>query len=181
MKAHSFVLLLTILSGGTLPTVNADSPDPVDLFLGEFQGHSTDDSAGVLTIHDIGVRIARSEEGFTVEWKTVTPDASGKLDRSEYSVKFVPTRREHIFASAMAPNLFGKEVPLNPLEGEPFMWARIVGRTLSIYAMFVTELGGHDMQIYERTLTEDGMRIRIQRLRDEMPFRVVTGTLNKTR
>lgn len=37
------------------------------------------------------------------------------------------------------------------------------------------------MQIYERTLTEGGMKLKIQRLRDEMPYRVVTGTLKKTR
>ena len=65
--------------------------------------------------------------------------------------------------------------------GEPFIWARIVGPTLSVYAMFVTNVGGHDMQIYERTLTEVGIQLKIQRLRDETPYRVVTGTLKKMR
>ena len=181
MAASRFVLLLTMFLGGALPVANAGAPDPIRSFVGEYRGHSIEDSESVLTIHDIDVRITRFESGFTVKWSMVTRNANGEAERSEYSVNFVPTRREHIFASAMAPNLFGKQVPLNPLEGEPFMWARITGPTLSVYAMFVTESGGHDMQIYDRTLTEDGLQLKIQRLRDEMPYRVVTGTLKKTR
>ena len=181
MNASRFVLLLAMFLGGALPVANADAPDPIRSFVGEYQGHTIQDSEGVLTVHDIGVRITRFESGFTGDWSTVAQNANGEAERTEYSVNFLPTPRKHIFASAMAPNLFGKQVPLNPLEGEPFMWARITGPTLSVYAMFVTESGGHDMQIYERTLTEAGMRLRIQRLRDEMPYRVVTGTLKKTR
>lgn len=181
MSPSRLVLLLAMFLGGALPVANAGAPDPIRSFVGEYQGHSIEDSESVLTVHDIDVRITRFDGGFTVEWNTVTRNANGKAERSKYSVNFVPTRREHIFASAMAPNLFGKQVPLNPLEGEPFMWARIMGPTLSVYAMFVTESGGHDMQIYERTLTEGGMQLKIQRLRDEMPYRVITGTLRKAR
>ena len=180
MNASRFALLLAMFLGGALPAANASAPDPIRSFIGEYQGHSIEDSEGVLTIHDIGVRIGRFDGGFTVEWNTATRNANGEADRTEYSVNFVPTRRKHIFASAMAPNLFGKQVPLNPLEGEPFIWARITGQTLFVYAMFVTEPGGHDLQIYERTLTEDGMKLKIQRMRDEIPYGVVTGTLTKT-
>lgn len=179
MNTSRLLLLLAIFLGGGLPAANASESNSIVPFLGEYQGHSIVDSAGVLTIHDIGVRITQFEGGFTVAWSTATQNSNGEVDRTAYSVNFVPTGREHIFASAMVSNLFGKQVPLNPLEGEPFMWARITGPTLTVYAMFVTEAGGHDMQIYERTLSEDGMQLRIQRLRDEMPYRVVTGTLKK--
>ncbi len=179
MNAARLSMAIAILLSGAIHAAYADVPDPIRPFLGEYQGHSIEDSARVHTIHDIGVRITRFDGGFTVQWSMVTPLSSGETGRVEYSVDFLPTDRKHIFASATAPDLFGKKVPLNPLEGEPFMWARIAVDTLTVYAMFVTDAGGHDMQIYERRLSEDGLQVRIQRLRDEMPYRVVTGTLRK--
>ena len=78
MNASRFVLLLTMFLGGALPVANAGAPDPIRSFVGEYRGHSIEDSESVLTIHDIDVRITLFDGGFTVEWITVTRNRTVK-------------------------------------------------------------------------------------------------------
>ena len=72
MNSQKIALLLAMFLGVASPVVNAGVPSPIRSFLGEYQGHTIEDSAGVLTIHDIGVRITHFDGGFTVEWNMVT-------------------------------------------------------------------------------------------------------------
>ena len=48
--------------------------------------------------------------------------------------------------------MFGHQVPLDPLKGDPYVWCRIVGRVLTLYSLQITDDGGYDLQIYERTV-----------------------------
>ncbi len=78
----------------------------------------------------------------------------------------------------MRSGLFGKRVPNDPLKGEPFFWARIVDRTLTIHALYITDDGGYEMQVYERKLDDDGnMELIFKRFRNGEPIRDVTGKL----
>ena len=61
------------------------------------------------------------------------------------------------------------------------MWARVLESTLTVYAMIITDTGAHDMQIYECTLSPDGLSIKFKRLRDEQPLQVVNGILKRVR
>jgi hypothetical protein len=110
-----------------------------------------------------------------MEWTSVTKGASGKSERQENTVKFHPTKRHNVYAAAVRPDLFGGWVPLDPFEGDPFMWARVLESTLTVYAMIITDTGAHDMQIYERTISPGGLSIKFKRLRDEKPLQVVNG------
>ena len=55
------------------------------------------------------VNISPFENGFTVNWISVTKRANGKLKRKEYSINFLPTRRENIFRSGERKDFFGTE------------------------------------------------------------------------
>jgi hypothetical protein len=50
-----------------------------------------------------------------------------------------------------------------------------------MYALFVAETGGYEMQTYERTLVAAGMDLRYSRVRDGEVLRTVTGKLKKIR
>ena len=69
------------------------------------------------------------------------------------------TDRSGIYRSAVKQNAFGGYVPLDPMLGEPYSWARIEGDVMTVYALVVRDTGGYDMLAYERRLTADGMHL----------------------
>ena len=58
-------------------------------------------------------------------------------------------------------------------------WARVHGRTLSIYELTLNEHGGYELTSYDRMLTDLGMELVFQRIRDGEVVRVVRGRLVK--
>jgi hypothetical protein len=102
-----------------------------------------------------------------------------KPTRKTYSVEFGPTDRDGIYASAMHRDVFGHQEPLDPLKGEPYVWARLSGDTLTIFALLITDEGGYEIQTYDRTLTNDGLELRYTRDRDGKTLPPVTGSLKR--
>jgi hypothetical protein len=150
---------------------------PIEAFCGEYTGHSISSTEGDLSERDLSVSVSDCGEGFTLAWTTVTKKAGGRIKRKSYSIDFRPSGRPSIYASAMRNNLFGKKIPLDPLNGDPYMWARLSGRILTIFALLITDNGGYEMQIYDRALTEAGMDLRFSRSRDGRQLKLITGTL----
>jgi hypothetical protein len=149
-------------------------------FLGEYVGDAISDNAEEISKRDISVTIEASEGGFSVRWTAVIRRASGRLKRSDLKINFQPTGRGNLYRSAMRTNMFGQAAPLDPMQGDPYVWARISGRTLSVYALIITDEGGYEMQGHERTLTDEGMLLEYERVRDGEILRNVTGKLRRT-
>ncbi|MFT5392643.1 MAG: hypothetical protein ACI8PT_002841 [Gammaproteobacteria bacterium] len=150
-----------------------------EAFFGHYAGRGVANSAGALSERDLRVEIRPGDKGkgFLVAWSTVTRRADGTSRRKEYQVRFVPTQRTSVFSSAMRINMFGRAVPLDPLNGDPYVWAVISGRKMTVYAMLVTDDFGYEMQVYERTLTKEGLNLRFTSVRDGKPHRDVTAKL----
>ena len=149
-------------------------------FYGTYVGRSISNIGEGLSQRDLNVVIKKHKKGFTLDWTTVTRRADGKVKSKSYSINFRATQRRGIFASAMRNNVFGGSEPLDPLKGDPYVWAGIGGKTLTVHALLITDDGGYEMQVYERTLTEEGMILKFSRNRDGVPLRFITGTLKKT-
>jgi len=176
MKNIVFVTLsLTILAWGK---AFADH-DPYQKFFGEYSGETAYELDGVEYKRDLSVSISPVEDGFNVAWKTTTHKPASKPKEKSYSIDFVSTDREHVYSSAMKANLFGGREALDPMKGDPYVWARVNGTTLTVYALLVTNDGGYDMLVYTRTLTADGLDLEFTRLRDNEPLREVNATLIK--
>jgi hypothetical protein len=60
----------------------------------------------------------------------------------------------------MLLSLFGDPATSNPLEGEPLLWARLDGETLSVYGLAINPDGGFDLYQHVRALTGEGMTVR---------------------
>lgn len=148
-------------------------------FYGTYVGKATVENDGVSSERDLNVVVKPFRKGFTVEWTTVTRRAGGKTKRASYKINFRPSRREGIFASAMKINKFGKGVPLDPLKGDPYVWAKISGKTLTVHAMIILDDGGFEMQTYNRTLTDNGMSLDFERIRDGQPLRRIKASLER--
>jgi hypothetical protein len=155
------------------------APASFERFFGEYEGEAISEGDGEVTKRDLRVTIAPYENGFNVTWVAITQRPDGTLKRKEYSINFSPSSRENIFRSAMRKDLFGQAVPLDPLEGDPYVWARIEGDTLSVHALLIAETGGYELQAYNRTLIEGGLRLEYSRVRDGKVLRTVTGVLTR--
>ena len=171
--------VILFLLGALVGQAAARDESPIAPFVGKYRGEYIKDSGGELTQGDSAVTIEPRDEGFVVEWISVTRRADGRLKRKVYSIPFRPTQRSRIFTSAMRTNLFGRPVPLDPLQGDPYVWARIEDRTLTVYALIITDDGAYEMQKYERTLIEGGLELKFSRLRDGEPMRTATGVLKR--
>jgi hypothetical protein len=115
---------------------------------------------------DLSVQIAPDDSGFAMRWTALARDGSGgKLARHEVEARFEPSDRPGVFAfdseqSSLLLRLFGDPATNNPLEGEPLLWARLEGETLSIYGLSINPDGSFDLYQHVRTLTGEGMTAR---------------------
>ena len=172
-------LFLVIGIFGQLNAASAQSADAIDPFIGSYVGRS--DAEG-LDKRDMAVTIRHADKGgFTVDWNTVTYKSGGRANRKAYSITFNPSKRPGVFASAMRRNKFGAAVPLDPIEGEPFVWARMEGKTLSVFALSIDDDGTYDMQTYERSLSAEGLDLAFTRIRDGSAPRTVRGQLRRVK
>jgi hypothetical protein len=178
MRAMQALWVLAIVLAPTAAAAQAIEP-----FVGRFAGGSTQLSGTDESKRDLTVEVSKSPggKGFLITWKTVIHKASGKDEEQPADkVRFVPTRRDNIYSAASRQDMFGKQVPIDPISGkDPYYWARISGKTLSVFNIIINDDGGYEMQVYHRTLTDDGMKVEFQRIRDGAPQRTVTGLLKR--
>lgn len=151
-----FGLLLTVL-----PTFGW--ADDLGRFVGSYLGETEFEAGGQTIKRDLSTTIKETREGFEVIWTSVTYRSDGRTKSKTYEIEFVPSARENIFSSAMKTNLFGKAVPLDPLQGDPFVWARFEGETLTVYSLFIDEIGNYEMQEFHRTLVDEGLALLFRR------------------
>lgn len=170
------VVMLLALSW--LP-LHASAAAEYEKFFGTYRGTAVTHGGQEVEPRDISVKIKPSDRGFVVDWVALIHKSDGRTKRVDYSIHFRPTRRPHIYGSAMKVDVFGKAIPLDPLQGDPYVWARIDGKTLTVYAMLITERGGYEMQVYNRTLVPGGMKLTYSRVRNGKVLRTVTGTLQR--
>jgi len=170
------ILLVVLAFLGTSPAAFCEDA-PVEAFLGTYQGRAISDQGEGLSVRDLGVSIKPADRGFLLKWTTITRRADGRLKRKSYAISFVSTRRTGIYASAMRRDKFGNRLPLDPLKGDPYVWARIIGNTLTVYALLIIEDGGYEIQVYDRTLSPEGLELRFSRFRDGEALRTITGSL----
>jgi hypothetical protein len=150
-------------------------------FFGSYTGEAIVEGSADLEKRDINAEIGPQGKGFTVKWTMVIRKKAEKPRKVEYAITFQPTKRKDLYSSAMRTDVFGNAIPLDPMNGDPYLWARIEGNTFWMYALLVTEEGGYEMQTYERTLTASGMDLKYSRVRDGEVLRTITGKLKKVK
>jgi hypothetical protein len=178
-RASVFLGLLfrVLILGICLQWSGAWAKDAIDPFVGRYVGQAEFTEGGAQIKRDLGVTISKRKDGFTVNWKASTSRPSGKVKIAEHSVDFVPTKRQNVFMSAMKTNVFGGQVPLDPMQGHPYVWARIDGNTLTVYALYINDDGGYEFQIFDRTLDPKGLQLKFERIRDGERLRAIDTLL----
>ncbi|NIO41055.1 MAG: hypothetical protein GTO41_13310 [Burkholderiales bacterium] len=149
-------------------------------FFGSYEGTSDTIPEGEEKPRKLSVTIGPyKKDGFSIDWKTTQYKAGGRVKHSGLAVNFIPTHRSNIFASAMRTDLFGHEVPLDPMKGDPFVWITIRGETLTLYVIRIADSGEQDLQIDKLTRTPQGLHDDFTSFYGSEPVRRLTATLKK--
>ncbi len=152
----------------------------ISRFVGLYSGEAVLTNAeGAPETRQMQVQIREGDSGFWVKWTTGRVRENGSVKSKTYEVDFRPSEREGIFAAAMRHNVFGHAVPLNPMKGEPYVWGRIVGDTLTVYSMFIDLNGDYDIQQYDRTLVDGGLLLDFTSHRNGQPLLTVQSLLKR--
>lgn len=167
----AFALLLLVLP------LRAETP--LAGFFGDYSGAAeVEIYDGSIARRDLSVSIAPTDDGFAVRWSTTTW-REGRGKQKSYAIEFRPTDRSGVFAAGMRRNVFGHAVPLDPMKGEPYVWARITGDTLTVFSLFVQENGGYEMQQYDRTLAPGGLTLEFSLSGTGIPTRTISTFLER--
>ena len=156
----------------------ASGPDPLARFYGHYVGKATDGSSDVKAMRNTEVIIKPAGEGFNLQWTTIIHRQKRKVER-KFSINFVPRASRKVYASAMKIDTFGHRVPLDPLKGDPFLWAVVSGNTLTVHSLLIFDDGGYELQSYERRRSKPGLDLIYRRIRNGMILKVIQGKLLK--
>lgn len=171
-----------------LVNCKAEEQAPADeawsAFYGTFKGSAETVLAGEKTERDLTVVIKPwRDKGFTVQWKTVIHRVGGAQKFTDLSIDFYPSPRPGIYASAMRTDVFGQEVPYDPVgvEADPYVWAGLEGNTLTVSALYIVDGGGYEMHVYKRSLSEAGLSLEFERLSNGEKVTTVSAQLESVK
>lgn len=136
----------------------------IEQFEGTYVGEAEFIVDGETKRRDMSTTIDATRSGFIISWTSVSYKNDGRTKEKTYTIEFTPSPRDNIYKSAMKKNLFGKATPLDPLQGEPFVWARFSGDTISVYSLFINEDAGYEVQEFHRTLVASGLDLIFKRV-----------------
>ncbi|OIQ30229.1 MAG: hypothetical protein BM562_10240 [Alphaproteobacteria bacterium MedPE-SWcel] len=149
-------------------------------FVGTYQGSAeVEQLDGKVEQRDMSVTIEVTYDGFWVEWSTAIRRADGREKTKTYKIEFLPSERPGVYAAAMKTNVFGHTVQMNPMAGEPFVWARVIDDTLTVFSLYVAENGDYLMQQYDRSLADGGLKLDFSSHRNGKASRTVTTFLTR--
>ena len=160
---HARLLLCWI---AILLPVTAANAEEFDIFIGQYEGQYVHPDGDKKKNRDLSVKIQKVKDGLNISWATTTFKNS-KPKRKIYSIDFLATERDHVYFAAQKKNVFGGREPLDPMKGEPYAWARIEGRSITVFVLTIAEDGGYEIQTYDRNLiTDNTLEVRFTRIRN---------------
>jgi hypothetical protein len=171
-----------VLYAGVLTLLGAAAGFAAELedFVGKYSGSAEVQFAdGTVLPRDMSVVIEETRDGFSVAWTSVTYREDGRTKEATYQIDFAPSGRGQVFAAAQKKNVFGHATALDPMKGEPYVWARLVDDTLTVFSLFVAEDGGYEIQQFDRTLVDTGLELSFQRFSNGEKMRAVTTVLSR--
>lgn len=179
--SNAFFIVFCFLLTGCNAAEKASDENSWSNFYGTYRGSAESLVGEEVAERDLTVTIEPWKDvGFEVHWKTVSHRVNGNTKEADMSIRFYPSERPGIFASAMRTDVFGQSVPYDPIaeRANPYVWASIEGNTLMVSAMYIVD-GGHEMQVYKRSLNEEGMLLEFDRSSNGEEVTTVVAQLKK--
>jgi hypothetical protein len=172
------LLLAVILCGSGPAWAQTPSLQP---FFGSYEGTALFDASESENRELTVIIRPFGEGGFSVRWRTIIfkPDEEPPRGRTQV-IYFAPSEVfPDVFAATPPEDAAGLASDV-PLEGRPFAWARIAGKTLTVNVLSISETGAYVVQTYDRTLTGGGLALRFSRIRNGEVEQTILGELDRT-
>ena len=176
------VLVFAAGTAGTVGTASAEAKKSgLEAFFGRYVGRSTMVVGEGLADRDFTVIVEPfKKKGFNLKWSTIIRYLDRAPKEKTHAVTFLPYRRRPgIYYSAVEKDVFGYATPTDPLSGEPYVWAALKDKTLTVSALYVTDTGGYELQVFKRTLDGNGLTSHFERIRDGKQARLIKGRLER--
>jgi hypothetical protein len=152
-------------------------------FIGTYAGSMIQKKEINVEKRDLAVTIKTLDDGkgFNVDWKALIYRIDGSVDEKRLDVSFRPAGRGKVYSAAMRHDMFGHDVPLDPMRGEPYLWATIDNDTMTVNALIIADDGRFEVQSYVRTLTASGLHLMFFRSVDGVKTKTIEADLNKVK
>lgn len=171
-------LVLAVLLGLIAGTAAGAEPAPIEAFFGAYEG-TTLATEGEVKNRDLSVVIrAFDGDGFEVRWRTLIFKPGDDLRGRSQVIYFRRLAGQEGLYAATPTDVAAGAASDTPLDGRPFAWARIGGRTLTIHMLTVTG-DGYVMQSYARTLIDAGLALTFSRIHNGRIEKTVHGELER--
>lgn len=168
------VMVLLLLAAGGLDRQAGAAETPLQEFFGTYEGRTLF-PMGEAVNRELRVAIGPFDLfGFTVSWETTIFKGKKGASRKAQAMTFKPTLRAGVYAMVLA-----EDSPPDPISGDPYAWATLFGKTLTVNVFTITENGDYVVQSYQRTLTEKGLALVFTRVRNGRPEKQIKGTLER--
>lgn len=177
--------LILALSLGLAATARAQAP--LAAYFGSYVGVATVETLTEGTVSERHMDIViepYQSGGFRITWINVTlvdgrRDVPG-VERRVNEVAFTPEsdtpprgRGRYVAAPDYSP--FRAQEEFSPMAGDPVIWAQLDGTGLHVYSFVILDNGRYEIQIYTRSLTEDGLTLHFERIVDGEVIRRIEG------
>ena len=174
LRVLMFALAVSGVVGGG--TAWAES-SPLKPFFGTYAGASLMPSVEMLP-RDLRVSIKPAKaDGFVIEWQTTLFKFGESQRRKSQRLEFRPTKDNPFMYQAAPPDGTAGMAPSE--NGEPFAWAYVQGKVMTIHTLTIIEKGGYVLQSYDRTLTRGGMALSFVRVRNGTVEQRLKGELER--
>jgi hypothetical protein len=156
----------------------AEAPS-IQPFLGSYEG-TTLLQSGEVKNRELRVIIRPfGQTGFTVRWRTLIFKPGKEPTGRTQVVYFEPSASNPKIYAATPPEEAAGIASDQPLAGRPFGWARVVGKTLTVNVLTISEAGDYVVQTYNRTLTKTGLALAFVRVSNGEVEQRIWGELER--
>ena len=180
MRALGFstVLLVGLNLWGLAPVSAEDAA--IKPFIGTYEGATLLSSEAVRS-RELKVAITPAEDdSFRIAWQTTIFEPVDDTRRKTQSLEFRRSpMNPKLYAATPSDATAGMDPTRDPLDGAPYAWARVDGRTLTVNVLTISEEGDWVVQVYDRVLTKDGMALSFVRVRNGHVEQRLWGTLER--
>ena len=177
------VAVAVIASISLADTAQAQQNKALSDFFGVYVGRAS--TSGTEEIRDLDVIVEPNKRGFGIDWSAVIRNGEMRavpgVKRRSTQQAFQKSQKGGYFEPIAAGSVFSVRKKRDTVGGDPVIWARIHGETLSVYSLVILEDGKYELQVYDRVLTPLGMDINFRRYDDGLLTRGITGNLARTK
>ncbi|WGF89313.1 hypothetical protein [Marinivivus vitaminiproducens] len=152
----------------------------LEAFFGAYVGTADVEKEGSrVETRDVDIVISGHDDGFRIDWVNVSL-IDGRRDvpsvvRRATTALFAAGNQPGVYLQSSAYNPFVDRTSPDPMGGDALRWASLEGDSLRMLSFQLLPDGAYELQVYDRTLRDDGLDLTFERVVDGRVTTRITG------